>query len=165
MKSKLKKIILIIPVRMGSKRLKNKNILPIKKVPMFVYVARKILKSKFSSKTIPMNRYVNTKNVISDLFHLDDSIFFLMIKYCFIDNNIVLCLVILLLHSNNGIVGLAVLVCNNLILFCNIIMFLFTKYHTVLFLLLYYIVVLSIIIMFYCFVMLVCTVILLCCVL
>ena len=50
MKSKLKKIILIIPVRMGSKRLKNKNILPIKKVPMFVYVARKILKSKFKIK-------------------------------------------------------------------------------------------------------------------
>jgi CMP-N,N'-diacetyllegionaminic acid synthase len=50
MKSKLKKIILIIPVRMGSKRLKNKNILPIKKVPMFVYVARKILKSKFEIK-------------------------------------------------------------------------------------------------------------------
>ena len=54
-------------------------------------------------------------NVISDLFHLDVSIFFVMIKYCFIDNNIVLCLVILLLQSNNVIVGLTVLVCNSLV--------------------------------------------------
>jgi CMP-N-acetylneuraminic acid synthetase len=49
---KSKKIVVIIPARMGSKRLKNKNILPIKKVPMFVYVARKILKSKFKIKLI-----------------------------------------------------------------------------------------------------------------
>ena len=47
---KSKKIVVIIPVRMGSKRLKNKNILLIKKVPMFVYVAKKILKSKFKIK-------------------------------------------------------------------------------------------------------------------
>ena len=43
-----KKPLIIIPVRMGSKRLKFKNILPIKKKPMFVYVAKKILKSEFS---------------------------------------------------------------------------------------------------------------------
>ena len=49
------------------------------------------------------------------IFHLDGSIFFVLIKYWFIHNNIVLCLVILLLHSNNVIVGLAVLVCNNLV--------------------------------------------------
>tara|TARA_B100000900_G_C20358345_1_gene625256 strand:+ start:179 stop:772 length:594 start_codon:yes stop_codon:yes gene_type:complete len=48
--TKSKKIVAIIPVRMGSKRLKKKNILPVKKVPMFVYVAKKILKSKFKIK-------------------------------------------------------------------------------------------------------------------
>ena len=40
------KILVIIPVRGNSKRLKNKNILPIKGMPMFLYVAQKILKSK-----------------------------------------------------------------------------------------------------------------------
>ena len=43
-----KKPLVIIPVRMGSKRLKLKNILPIKKLPMFVFTAKKIIKSKFS---------------------------------------------------------------------------------------------------------------------
>ena len=42
-----KKIIVIIPARMGSERLKNKNILPINKVPMVVHVAREAKKSKF----------------------------------------------------------------------------------------------------------------------
>ena len=41
-----KKLAIIIPVRMGSKRLKNKNILPIKGLPMFVYVAKEAKKSK-----------------------------------------------------------------------------------------------------------------------
>ena len=50
MTSKHKKIILIIPVRMGSKRLKNKNILPINKIPMFAYVAKEAAKSKFKIK-------------------------------------------------------------------------------------------------------------------
>ena len=40
------KILVIIPVRGNSKRLKNKNILPIKGIPMFLYVAQKIIKSK-----------------------------------------------------------------------------------------------------------------------
>ena len=40
--------LIVIPVRLGSKRLKNKNILPIKGLPMFVYVAKKIQKSTFS---------------------------------------------------------------------------------------------------------------------
>ena len=35
-----KKIIVIIPARMGSERLKNKNILPINKVPMVVPSSR-----------------------------------------------------------------------------------------------------------------------------
>ena len=40
------KILVIIPVRGNSKRLKNKNVLSIKGVPMFLYVAQKIIKSK-----------------------------------------------------------------------------------------------------------------------
>ena len=40
------KIAVIIPVRMGSKRLRNKNILPIKDIPMFVFVAKNVNKSK-----------------------------------------------------------------------------------------------------------------------
>lgn len=40
-------ILIIIPARLGSKRLKKKNILPIKKLPMCVYVAKEALKSKF----------------------------------------------------------------------------------------------------------------------
>jgi CMP-N-acetylneuraminic acid synthetase len=43
-----KKIILIIPARMGSERLKNKNILPINGIPMVVYAAREAKKSKFN---------------------------------------------------------------------------------------------------------------------
>ena len=39
------KIAVIIPVRMGSTRLRNKNILPIKRDPMFIYVAKNLLKS------------------------------------------------------------------------------------------------------------------------
>jgi CMP-N-acetylneuraminic acid synthetase len=40
-----KRIFVVIPAKGKSKRLKNKNILPIKKTPMFVYVANKIKKS------------------------------------------------------------------------------------------------------------------------
>ena len=61
-------------------------------------------------------------NVISAIIYLDVSISFVMINYWFLDNTIVLYLVILLLQSNNVIVGLAVLVCNNLVFFCNVIM-------------------------------------------
>ena len=45
-KKKPGKILVIIPARGNSKRLKNKNILSIKGLPMFLYVAQKILKSK-----------------------------------------------------------------------------------------------------------------------
>ena len=41
------KILIVIPVRMGSKRLFNKNILPINGVPMFLRVAYEALKSKY----------------------------------------------------------------------------------------------------------------------
>ncbi len=43
-----KKILIIIPVRLGSKRLKYKNILEIKGLPMFVLVAKEALKSKYN---------------------------------------------------------------------------------------------------------------------
>ena len=94
------------------------------------------------------------------VLYLDVSIFGVMTKYCSIDNNIVFCLAILFFQSPTIIVCHTILVCNNIILFCNIIMFVSTNYNTVMFLLLYYIVVLLSILMFYCFVMLVCTVIL-----
>ena len=42
--------LIIIPARMGSVRLKNKNILPIKGIPMFVYVAKEAQKSKYNPK-------------------------------------------------------------------------------------------------------------------
>ena len=54
-------------------------------------------------------------NVIIVFFHFDVNPFFVMIKSYFIDNNIVFCLIILLLQSNHVIVGLAMLVCNNLV--------------------------------------------------
>tara|TARA_B100000795_G_C22772604_1_gene428545 strand:+ start:54 stop:641 length:588 start_codon:yes stop_codon:yes gene_type:complete len=42
----IKKILVVIPARGNSKRLKNKNILPIKNIPMFLYVIKNIQKSK-----------------------------------------------------------------------------------------------------------------------
>ena len=42
-----KNLVIIIPSRLGSTRLKNKNILLIKGMPMFVYVALEALKSKY----------------------------------------------------------------------------------------------------------------------
>jgi CMP-N-acetylneuraminic acid synthetase len=52
-----KKILIIIPVRLGSKRLKYKNILEIKGLPMFVLVAKEALKSKYNSTL-----YVSTES-------------------------------------------------------------------------------------------------------
>ena len=43
-------IVAIIPARSKSKRLKNKNVLPIKGMPMFVFVANILKKSKYISK-------------------------------------------------------------------------------------------------------------------
>ena len=48
----MKKIVVIMPVKYQSKRLKEKNILPINHLPMFVYVANKFKKSKIFSKFI-----------------------------------------------------------------------------------------------------------------
>ena len=47
-----KKILVIIPVRGNSKRLRNKNILPIKNLPMFLYVIQNIKKSKYNLRII-----------------------------------------------------------------------------------------------------------------
>ena len=44
----LQKPLIIIPARLGSKRLKDKNILPINGVPMLAFVAEEVKKSKFS---------------------------------------------------------------------------------------------------------------------
>ena len=43
----MSRVLIIIPARSGSKRLKNKNILPNKNLPMFVYVAKEASKSRF----------------------------------------------------------------------------------------------------------------------
>ena len=40
-----KNLIIIIPAKLRSKRLKNKNLLTIRGLPMFVYVAKEAMKS------------------------------------------------------------------------------------------------------------------------
>ena len=57
--NKTRKIAVIIPVRMGSKRLRNKNILPIKNNPMFVHVVKNLKRS--SSK---FNLFVSSESTI-----------------------------------------------------------------------------------------------------
>ena len=47
-----KEILVIIPARGNSKRLKNKNILPIQNIPMFLYVFKKIQKSKHKLRIV-----------------------------------------------------------------------------------------------------------------
>ena len=42
----MNKTVVVIPAKKKSRRLKNKNILPIKGKPMFLYVADEIKKSK-----------------------------------------------------------------------------------------------------------------------
>jgi CMP-N-acetylneuraminic acid synthetase len=54
---KYKKVIAIIPAKGNSRRLKNKNILPIKNVPMFVYVVNKLKKAIFIDEV-----YVSSEN-------------------------------------------------------------------------------------------------------
>ena len=43
----MRKVLIIIPARIGSKRLKKKNILTIKNLPMVIYTAKQALKSKY----------------------------------------------------------------------------------------------------------------------
>ena len=53
----MKKVFVIMPVKYKSKRLKEKNILPIKNLPMFIFVAQKFIKSKIFS-----NFFVSTES-------------------------------------------------------------------------------------------------------
>ena len=60
------KLLIIIPARIGSKRLKEKNILPIKNLPMLVYVAKEAMKSKYKPHvyiSTESKRIINICNV------------------------------------------------------------------------------------------------------
>ncbi len=57
MKNKNKEILIVVPVRGNSKRLKRKNILPIKNKPMFIYVIEEIRRLKYKSRIV-----VSTEN-------------------------------------------------------------------------------------------------------
>ena len=46
-----------MPVKFTSRRLKNKNILPIKNIPMFIYSLKKVIKSEMIDKF-----YVSTES-------------------------------------------------------------------------------------------------------
>tara|TARA_Y100000816_G_C26091572_1_gene576930 strand:- start:1536 stop:2120 length:585 start_codon:yes stop_codon:yes gene_type:complete len=59
----MKKIYIIMPVKYNSKRLKNKNILPIKNLPMFIYVAKKFQKKKLISKLIVSSESKKIKEI------------------------------------------------------------------------------------------------------
>jgi CMP-N-acetylneuraminic acid synthetase len=48
----MSKIVIVIPAKKKSRRLKNKNILPIQGIPMFLYVANEISKSKYIDEII-----------------------------------------------------------------------------------------------------------------
>jgi len=62
----MKKVIIIMPVKYQSKRLKEKNILPIKNLPMFVYVAKKFIRSKIFSKLIVSTESHKIKKLCED---------------------------------------------------------------------------------------------------
>lgn len=53
----MSEILIIIPARLGSKRLKKKNVLPIKNLPMFIYVAKEVHKSRLKP-----NVYVSSES-------------------------------------------------------------------------------------------------------
>jgi CMP-N-acetylneuraminic acid synthetase len=56
-------LIIIMPVKYQSKRLKNKNILPINNMPMFVYVAKKFLKQKIFTRFFVSTESKKIKNL------------------------------------------------------------------------------------------------------
>ena len=58
-----KKILLVIPARGNSKRIKNKNILPIKKIPMFLYVINNIKKSKNNLRIVVTSESLRILNL------------------------------------------------------------------------------------------------------
>lgn len=59
----MKKIVVVIPAKKKSRRLKNKNILPIKGIPMFLYVAREIRRSKKIDEIIISSDCKNIKEI------------------------------------------------------------------------------------------------------
>tara|TARA_A100001015_G_scaffold320912_1_gene449104 strand:- start:597 stop:1184 length:588 start_codon:yes stop_codon:yes gene_type:complete len=65
-----KNLVIIIPVRLGSRRLKNKNILPVKGLPMFVYAALNAKKSK-NKPTIFISSESEKIKKLCDKFNLN----------------------------------------------------------------------------------------------
>ena len=65
-----KNLIIIIPVKLRSRRLKNKNILPVNGLPMFVYVAQEANKSK-NKPTIFISSESSKIRKLCDRFNLN----------------------------------------------------------------------------------------------
>ena len=59
----MNKVVVVIPAKKKSRRLKNKNILPIKGKPMFLYVANEISKSKKINEIIVSSDCKNIKKI------------------------------------------------------------------------------------------------------
>lgn len=59
----MKNIVVVIPAKKKSRRLKNKNILPIKNKPMFLYVAKEIAKLKTINEIIISSDCKNIKKI------------------------------------------------------------------------------------------------------
>lgn len=59
----MKNIVVVIPAKKKSRRLKNKNILPIKNEPMFLYVAKEIAKLKTINEIIISSDCKNIKKI------------------------------------------------------------------------------------------------------
>ena len=80
---KKKKILAVIPARAGSKKIKNKNIIKIKKKPLIYYTIIEAIKSKFIDEICLSTDSVKIQN-ISKSFGLDS--FFLRPKILSTDN-------------------------------------------------------------------------------
>lgn len=80
---KKKKILAVIPARAGSKKIKNKNIIKIKKKPLIYYTIKEAIKSKFIDEICLSTDSVKIQN-ISKSFGLDS--FFLRPKILSTDN-------------------------------------------------------------------------------
>lgn len=57
------KVLIIIPARLGSKRLKQKNILLIKNIPMVIYVANEAMRSKFKPIVVVSSESIRIQNL------------------------------------------------------------------------------------------------------
>lgn len=62
----MSKVVVVIPAKKKSRRLKNKNILPIKGEPMFLYVAKEIKKSKRVDEIIVSSDCKKIKKITLD---------------------------------------------------------------------------------------------------